>query len=149
MGSAPETQCIAAVLGAVAVRGLVPGAAGTDLGMTATQLSWPMALGIEVVLTFFLMFVITAVATDGRAQGGQAGIAIGGAVAMGALMGGPLTGASMNPARSLGPALVAGDVSGLWLYAVAPVAGAVLGAVVYQWIQHCQNGPAESAGGCC
>ena len=80
-------------------------------------------------MTFFLMFVIIAVATDSRAQGPHAGLAIGSTVAMCALMGGPISGASMNPARTLGPALVAGEWTGFWIYVSAPVIGAVIAAL--------------------
>ena len=76
----------------------------------------------ELVLTFFLMFVIMAVATDTRAVGEAAAIAIGGTVGLDAMFGGPISGASMNPARSIGPALVSGDLHALWLYIVAPIA---------------------------
>ena len=72
------------------------------------------------MLTFFLMFVIMAVATDTRAVGEAAAIAIGGTVGLDALFGGPISGASMNPARSLGPALVSGDLHALWIYLIAP-----------------------------
>jgi MIP family channel proteins len=89
----------------------------------------------ELVLTFFLMFVITAVATDTRAVGEAAAIAIGGTVGLDAMFGGPISGASMNPARSIGPALVSGDVHALWLYVLAPLAGAALGALTYQFIR--------------
>lgn len=125
-------QTVAAIAAALAVAGL----AGTSaqLGATLPGVPWPQAFAIEVLLTFFLMFVIAAVATDARAHGSQAGIAIGGTVAMCALMGGPLTGASMNPARSLGPALVAGVAEGQWLYVVAPVIGAALGALAYRFV---------------
>jgi glycerol uptake facilitator-like aquaporin len=87
------------------------------------------------VLTFFLMFVIMAVATDTRAVGEAAAIAIGGTVGLDAMFGGPISGASMNPARSLGPALVAPELTALWLYIVAPLVGAGLGALVYQVVR--------------
>ena len=87
------------------------------------------------MLTAFLMFVIMAVATDTRAVGAAAAIAVGGAVALDALVGGAVTGASMNPARSFGPALVAGEWTDLWVYVAGPLAGAVLGAVLYQAIR--------------
>ncbi len=80
------------------------------------------ALVYEIVLTAFLMFVIMAVATDTRAVGAAAAIAIGGTVALDALFGGGVTGASMNPARSFGPALVAPEWSSFWIYVVGPVA---------------------------
>lgn len=89
----------------------------------------------ELVLTFLLMFVIMAVATDTRAVGEAAAVAIGGTVGLDAMFGGPITGASMNPARSLGPALVAGDLDSIWLYLAAPVAGAALAAVLYTVIR--------------
>ncbi len=89
----------------------------------------------EVVLTAVLMFVIVAVATDTRAVGGGAAIAIGGTVALDAVVGGPVTGASMNPARSLGPALASGTWTDLWLYLVGPVIGATLGAAAYQLVR--------------
>ena len=89
----------------------------------------------ETVLTVFLMFVIMAVATDTRAVGEAAAIAIGGTVGLDALFGGPISGASMNPARSLGPALVSGDLHSLWIYLTAPFLGAVLGVVAYQLVR--------------
>ena len=76
------------------------------------------------MLTVFLMFVIMAVATDTRAVGEAAAIAVGGTVGLDALFGGPISGASMNPARSLGPALVSGDLHSLWIYLMAPFLGA-------------------------
>jgi MIP family channel proteins len=89
----------------------------------------------ELVMTAFLMFVVMAVATDTRAVGEAAAIAIGGTILLDAMFGGPLSGASMNPMRSLGPALVAGDLHALWLYIVAPVIGASLGAALYQFVR--------------
>jgi aquaporin NIP len=89
----------------------------------------------EVVLTFFLMFVIMAVATDTRAVGEAAAIAIGGTVGLDAMFGGPITGASMNPARSLGPALASGTWTDFWIYLVGPVVGAALGALAYQLVR--------------
>jgi glycerol uptake facilitator-like aquaporin len=80
------------------------------------------------------MVVIVAVATDTRAVGQGAAIAIGGAVALGSLVGGPISGAAMNPARALGPALVSGDLSSLWIYLVAPTLGAICAVGVYRYI---------------
>ncbi len=97
------------------------------------------------MLTFFLMFVIMAVATDTRAVGEAAAIAIGGTVGLDAMFGGPISGASMNPARSIGPALVSGDLHALWLYIVAPIVGASLGAVVYQIVRGEQTQPGKVA----
>jgi len=93
------------------------------------------ALLYEVVLSAFLMFVIVAVATDTRAVGAAAALAIGGTVGLDALFGGPITGASMNPARSFGPALASGTWTDLWIYLVGPVVGASLGALAYQLVR--------------
>jgi len=93
------------------------------------------ALAWEAILTFFLMLVITAVATDDRAVGNAAALAIGGTVALGALVGGPVSGASMNPARSIGPALVSGSVGSLWIYLLAPILGSTTAAIVYRYLR--------------
>jgi MIP family channel proteins len=97
----------------------------------------------ELLLTFVLMFVIMAVATDTRAVGEAAAIAIGGAVGLDAMFGGPISGASMNPARSLGPALVSGDLHALWLYLVAPPLGAAIAALIYVFVRGDTPSPAE------
>jgi MIP family channel proteins len=89
----------------------------------------------EAVLTFFLMFVIMAVATDARAVGEAAAIAIGATVGLDAMFGGPITGASMNPARSLGPGIAAGDLRSIWVYLAAPALGAVIAAAVYRFLR--------------
>lgn len=91
----------------------------------------------EVLLSAFLMFVIIAVATDTRAEGVMAGIAIGTIVTLCAFIGGAITGASMNPARSLAPALFQGTYSVLWIYLLAPMIGAHR-AFLYQRIRHSQ-----------
>jgi MIP family channel proteins len=106
-----------------------------DLGATVPGIGAGSALAYELVMTAFLMFVIMAVATDTRAVGAAAAIAIGGVIGLDALFGGPLTGASMNPARSLGPALVAGRWDDFWVYLAGPVAGAGLGALAYQFVR--------------
>lgn len=133
-------QCLGGVAGA-----LVLLAAWSDkpahLGATVPSVGVGSALLYEVVLTAFLMFVIVAVATDTRAVGPAAAIAIGGTVGLDAMFGWPVSGASMNPARSVGPALVGGDLHGLWLYLVAPLLGAALGALAYQLVR----GPAMPA----
>ncbi|HEY1014052.1 MAG TPA: aquaporin [Herpetosiphonaceae bacterium] len=123
-------QLAGAVGGALTLRGLFGAAAG--LGATVPSGSVGQSFGLEVLLSAVLMFVIVAVATDTRAVGQLAAAAIGGTVALEALWGGPVSGASMNPARSLGPALVAGVWEAQWLYLVAPFAGAALGALLYQ-----------------
>lgn len=106
-----------------------------DLGATIPSVGVGTAFLYEVVLTAFLMFVITAVATDTRAVGAAAAIAIGGTVGLDALFGGPVTGASMNPARSFGPALASGEWNDFWVYVIGPVVGAAFGAVAYQFVR--------------
>jgi aquaporin NIP len=106
-----------------------------DLGATVPSVGVGSALVYELVLTAFLMFVIISVATDTRAVGAAAAIAIGGTVGLDALLGGPVTGASMNPARSFGPAIASGQWSDFWIYLAGPLAGAALGAVAYQVVR--------------
>jgi MIP family channel proteins len=103
-----------------------------NIGVTqpSTGSVW-IALVWEFVLTFILMYVITAVATDSRAVGQMAGLAIGSTVCLASLFGGPVTGASMNPARSLGPALASGQWQYFYVYIIAPVLGAIAGGYVY------------------
>jgi glycerol uptake facilitator-like aquaporin len=101
------------------------------LGATTPTLGTGAAFAIEWLLSFALMFVIMAVATDERVADGFAPIAVGATVAFCALMGGPLTGASMNPARSLGPSLVGGGWNVHWLYWVAPITGMTAAAQLY------------------
>ncbi|XAR66611.1 hypothetical protein NMG60_11012895 [Bertholletia excelsa] len=83
---------------------------------------------IEFIITFYLMFVISGVATDNRAIGELAGLAVGATVLLNVLFAGPISGASMNPARSLGPAIVSNHYKGIWIYIVAPISGAIAGA---------------------
>lgn len=118
-------------------------------GVTTFQGETSVALLMEFILSFALMFVIISVATDSRAVGELAGIAIGSTVAVCAFVGGPLTGASMNPARTLGPALVAQDFTGIWIYFVAPILGTVLATFVYEWIRCHKEAQDEKAHGCC
>lgn len=126
-------QVVGALLGSLAVRTLIGDAGG--LGVTHPSSGAIAGMALEGILTFVLMFVIMAAATDTRAVGQAAAIAIGGTIALEALFAGPITGASMNPARSLGPALVAGDFADLWIYIVGPIAGAALGALTYQLLR--------------
>jgi MIP family channel proteins len=106
-----------------------------ELGATVPSVGAGSAFVYELVLTAFLMFVVMAVATDTRAIGPAAAVAIGGTISLDALFGGPVTGASMNPARSFGPALVAGEWRGFWVYVVGPIAGAALGAFAYELVR--------------
>jgi MIP family channel proteins len=127
-------QCTGASAGAFLLLAMWSDKPG-NLGATVPAVGTGTALGYEIVLTAFLMFVIMAVATDTRAVGAAAAIAIGGTVALDALVGGPITGASMNPARSLGPALAAGEWSEFWIYLAGPILGAAIGAFAYQLVR--------------
>jgi aquaporin NIP len=127
-------QFAGATAGALVLLAVWPDQPG-DLGATLPSVGVGSAVVYELVLTAFLMFVIMAVATDTRAVGAAAAIAIGGTVGLDALFGGPVTGASMNPARSFGPALAAGEWGDFWIYVLAPVAGAGIGALAYQLIR--------------
>ncbi|GMN43473.1 hypothetical protein TIFTF001_012674 [Ficus carica] len=90
---------------------------------------------IEFIITFYLMFVVSGVATDNRAIGELAGLAIGATILLNVMFAGPISGASMNPARSLGPAIVSNEYKGIWIYLVAPTLGATAGAWVYNLIR--------------
>jgi MIP family channel proteins len=128
-----SAQLLGALTAAAILRGSLGNLAHT--GATLPAGSQGQSFLWELVLSFFLMFVILAVATDTRAVGEAAAIAIGATVGLDAMFGGPISGASMNPARSIGPALVSGDRHALWLYILAPLAGAALGAVIYQFVR--------------
>ena len=128
-------QCAGAVAAAAALNFAAPAAS-----TTATTLGTPMlgidttvgqGLLVEIILTFFLMFVIYGTAVDARAPK-MAGLFVGLTVTFDVLCGGPLTGAAMNPARSLGPALVSGHLADFWIYWLGPIIGAVLAAMVYR-----------------
>lgn len=109
------------------------------IGSTLPAGSDLQSFGIEVILSAFLMFVIIAVTTDTRTVTQLAAIAIGGTIALDAMWGGPISGASMNPARSLGPAIIAGLWQSQWIYLLAPCIGTILAAVTYQWLRHPEN----------
>jgi glycerol uptake facilitator-like aquaporin len=90
------------------------------------------ALLVEALVTFVLVFVVVSVATDERVHASLAPIAVGIALAVGVFVAGPVTGGAVNPARTLGPALVAGEFTALWVYLIGPLVGGVVAAVVYQ-----------------
>ena len=126
-------QLVGALIAAAILRGSLGNIA--HVGATYPSGSDGQAFLWEAVLSFFLMFVIMAVATDTRAVGEAAAIAIGGTVGLDAMFGGPVTGASMNPARSLGPGIMAGDLHSIWVYLLAPIVGAALAAITYAFIR--------------
>ncbi|XXG43466.1 hypothetical protein AAC387_Pa01g3498 [Persea americana] len=104
-------------------------------GVTVPSISILQAFMLEFIISFNLMFVVTAVATDSRAVGELAGIAVGATVMLNILIAGPGTGGSMNPVRTLGPAIAAGNYDSVWIYLIAPILGAVTGAAVYTTVK--------------
>jgi aquaporin Z len=121
-------QLVGAVLAALLLRGLF-GDAG-HLGATLPHHGVFASLIMEVVLTFFLLTVIFGTATDHRLVGHNAALAVGGLIALDGLFAAPISGASMNPARSFGPALVGGDLNNYWIYVAGPIAGACFAVAV-------------------
>ncbi|MBE9537223.1 MAG: aquaporin [Proteobacteria bacterium] len=118
------SQVGGALAASVILKFLFPG--HETLGATIPVGSEGQSFVMEIILTFFLMFVILNVATGAKEKGIMAGSAIGAVVALEALFAGPVSGASMNPARSLAPALVSGHLDSLWIYLAAPVIGAII-----------------------
>jgi len=130
---------LAQCLGAIAASALLLLTLGAVADLGATQPlngNWWQALVLETILTFILMFVILGSGLDRRSPKGFAGIAIGLTVGLEAACMGPITGASMNPARSLGPAVVASIWQHHWIYWVAPILGAQLAVIVYGQLSH-------------
>jgi MIP family channel proteins len=128
-------QCTGAIAASILLRSTF-GMVG-NLGATLPlKDNWLQSLILELVLTFILMFVILGSGLDRRASSRFAGIAIGLTVGVEAAVMGPITGASMNPARSLAPALVSGIWQHHWIYWVAPILGAQLAVWVYRWLTH-------------
>jgi aquaporin Z/aquaporin NIP len=128
-------QLLGAILGALATWLTFGGPARSQASLAATYPAQGVgdlqALLVEVLITFILVFVVMAVATDDRAPAAIAPIAVGFALAVGVFIAGPVTGGSVNPARTLGPQIVAGDLTSVWLYIVGPIIGAVLAALLY------------------
>ena len=127
-------QLLGGVVGALVLRWVL---GGTESGLGLTQLSdgtsVSAGLVLEAILTFFLAYVVLQTAVGGKG-GNQAGIAIGFTLVFCILMGGPLTGASLNPARSLGPAVAMGDFNLLWLYFAGPILGGVVAGFLYRQV---------------
>ena len=133
-------QCLGALAGALAIRAVL-GVDQSMLGSTNVQLDLGLTAGlvIEFGLTFILMFVVIGVSTGAKEETITAALAVGSTIALAAMVAGPLTKASMNPARSLGPAVIAGDISELWLYCVGPIAGAIAGGITTQVLHAGRN----------
>ena len=138
-------QLVGCVLAGWAIVAIV-GDAG-DAGASAPRIGGTdAALLSEIILTFFLAIVVFGVATDARAQGSLAGVAIGGYVALAATGWGPIANASMNPARSFGPAIASGEWTAHWVYWVGPIVGALAGALVYAFLRERRKSPGEANG---
>src|SRR5215211_763727 len=128
-------QLVGAVLGAVGtwIAFGAPGRAEANLAATypAQGVGDLQAFVLEILITFILVFVVVSVATDSRAPAAIAPIAVGFALAVGVFIAGPVTGGAVNPVRALGPMLVAGDLTSVWLYILGPIIGGVLAALLY------------------
>jgi aquaporin Z len=127
------SQCVGAVLASILLRLLFPD--HLTLGVTLPAGLALQSFFLELILTFILMFVILSVSTGAKEKGVMAGVAIGSVIALEAMFAGPISGASMNPARSLAPALIAFHLDHLWLYLTAPVLGAAAAVVACRCVQ--------------
>jgi MIP family channel proteins len=130
-----SAQFVGAIFAALCLRFLLGDVASLGTTLPAGNGGAWQSFGLETILTFFLMLVIMAMATDTRAVGQAAALAIGAMVALEALFAGPISGASMNPARSLGPALASWTWTDQWVYLTAPFIGAIAGALIYRWLR--------------
>ena len=141
------SQAAGALVASASLRLLFP--EHRTLGATIPAGSAAQSFVLELILTFLLMFVVLAVSTGAKEKGITAGIAVGSVIALEALFAGPICGASMNPARSLAPALVAGQVADLWLYLTAPTAGALIAVLGCRCVQEpgcCQKADCAAPG---
>jgi len=133
------SQCLAAIVAVALLKLCLPKEVlwdvnfGTPSVSDAPEITTTMALVTEIILTFILMFVIYGSAVDRRAPK-MGGLFIGLAVTLDIMMGGPISGAAMNPARHLGPALLGGGMQDTWIYWLGPVLGAVLAALLYKHV---------------
>jgi aquaporin NIP len=126
------SQCAGAIVASLVWRLLFP--EQSNLGATVPAGSAVQSLVLEILLTLILMFVVLSVSTGAKEKGIMAGVAVGAVIALEAMFAGPICGASMNPARSLGPALVALNLNDLWIYLVAPPLGAILAVGICRYI---------------
>ena len=128
-----SAQLTGALLASLVLALLFP--ASILLGSTLPANGAMQSFVLEIILTFILMFVILQVATGSKEQGLFAGAAIGAVVLLEAMFAGPVSGASMNPARSFAPAIISGHTEHLWIYLIAPITGALPAIVVYQFLK--------------
>ncbi|KAK9093122.1 hypothetical protein Syun_028033 [Stephania yunnanensis] len=129
-----SAQLLGSTLASVTLRLLFGGGREHFHGTIPTG-SDVQSMVLEFIITFYLMFVVSGVATDNRAIGELAGLAVGATVLLNVLFAGPISGASMNPARSLGPAIVSHHYEGIWVYLVGPICGSISGAWAYNLIR--------------
>jgi aquaporin NIP len=127
------SQITGAIFASIILKYLFPN--NEYLGATLPSGSEMQSFVLEIILTFFLMLVIMHVASGSKEQGMFAGVAIGSVVLLEAMFAGPITGASMNPARSFAPAIVSGHIEHLWIYLVAPTIGAALAILTWKVLQ--------------
>ncbi len=135
------SQCCGAFIASLILRGLFP--LNDTLGSTIPAGSDTQSFVLEFILTLLLMFVILHVAKGSKEQGMFAGLAIGSVVLLEAMFAGPICGASMNPARSLAPGVVSGNIGELWIYLVAPIAGAVAAVIFWRLLKDAKEELAE------
>lgn len=138
------SQCLGAILASLTLKLMFP--AHPTLGATRPAGSALQSFVLELILTWILMFVILSVSTGAREKGVLAGVAVGAVIALEALFAGPISGASMNPARSLAPAIVSMNLDSVWIYLTAPVLGACLSVLSCRCIQNpgcCSAAPQE------
>ena len=142
-----SSQLLGATTASLLLRFLFP--QNKTLGITLPSGSVTQSFVLETVLTFILMWVILSVSTGAKEKGITAGIAVGAVIGLEAMFAGPISGASMNPARSLGPALVSMHFQNLWLYLVAPVLGALVAVPVCRFIcpEKCCMPPSAASDG--
>ena len=133
------SQCVGAFAASGILRLLFP-QMPAHLGATLPSGSVTQSFVFEIILTLILMFVVLRVSTGAKEKGITAGIAVGAVITLEALFGGPISGASMNPARSLAPAVVSGQLNSLWIYIAAPILGALLAVPLCRCVcveEHC------------
>lgn len=127
------SQFLGGILASLVLWFLFPGL--ENYGMTLPAGSVMQSFVLEIILTFFLMFVILQVSSGSKESGMMAGAAVGAVVLLEALFAGPISGASMNPARSLAPAMISGQLNEIWIYLLAPTIGAALSVIVWRLLK--------------
>lgn len=140
--------CAAQIVGALVASTVIQWVFPTCVSLGSTRPSGGIfqSFVLEFILTLILMFVILSVSTGSKEKGLLAGVAVGSVVALEALFAGPISGASMNPVRSLGPAVVSWNFEYLWIYLVAPVAGAMTGVAICRFVHDTGEQESHSEG---